>query len=204
MHVSTAREDLRNLSDEALAPRACAGSMEAFEEIVRRFQTPLLKFLMRRFPSRRDAEDILQETFLKAHQSLHMYRDAWRFRTWMFTIAYRLAVSHGRRRTLPQRPMPAGDLADADEVPGQAAMAGELRERLWRTARIVLNEEQYMILWLHYGHDMPAAEIGRIMNKSWVSIKTIMHRARKKLEPHLAEDRPGRRAATYSVSTGEL
>ena len=88
---------LAKLPDEELARRARAGSAACYEEIVRRYQAPLMRFLTRRFPSRRDAEDILQDTFVKAWQSLHMYDAAYAFRTWFYTIAYRLAVSRGRR-----------------------------------------------------------------------------------------------------------
>lgn len=188
-----AAEDVRTISDESLANSACAGSAPAFEELVRRFQVPLMKFLERRFPSRRDAEDILQDTFLKVHQSLHLYRDEWKFRTWVFTIAYRIAISHGRRQVLPKTGMPAAEVADTGRRPADFAQESEQRERLWRTARDVLSEEQFTILWLHYAQDMPAADIGKIMNRTWVSVKTIMHRARKKLEPHVTPPAGARR-----------
>src|SRR3954467_1288822 len=97
---------LDNLPDEELACRACAGSTACFEEIVRRFQVPLSRFLARRFPSRRDVEDILQDTFIKAWQSLHRYERQYAFRTWLYTIAYRLAVSRGRRETIPDKTLP--------------------------------------------------------------------------------------------------
>ena len=66
-------QPLENLADEELVRRACAGSASCFEEIVRRYQVPLMRFLAKRFPSRRDAEDILQDTFVKSWQALHRY-----------------------------------------------------------------------------------------------------------------------------------
>ena len=64
---------------------------------MRRYQVPLSRFLGRKFPSRRDVEDIVQDAFVRAWQSLHRYDKRYAFRTWMFTIAYRLCVSRGRR-----------------------------------------------------------------------------------------------------------
>ena len=69
--------------DEELARRAQLGCTDSFEELVRRFQVPLLRFLGRR-TSAVDAEDLLQDTFVRAYQNLQRYRSAWRFRTWLF------------------------------------------------------------------------------------------------------------------------
>jgi RNA polymerase sigma-70 factor (ECF subfamily) len=181
-----------SFTDEELARRALAGAASCFEEIVRRHQVPLLRFLNRRFPSRRDAEDILQEAFLKAWQSLDRYDPKYAFRTWLYTIAYRLTVSRGRKLSVDE-PLPVYDLAGAAPSPTAAAEREDQRCRLWGEARKVLSEEQYLVLWLHYVDEIPAGEIAQILNRSWVSVKTLMHRARKKLMPCLQE--PGERSA---------
>jgi len=189
---------LQNLGDEELARRARAGSAACFEEIVRRYQAPLLRFLTKRFPSRRDAEDILQDTFVKAWQSLHLYDAQYPFRTWLYTIAYRLAVSRGRRQTLPLSPLPEHAAAPVAN-PQRAVEDEESRGTLWSRARQVLSEEQYMALWLFYVDEIPATDVAKILNRSWVSVKTLLHRARRKLAPFLAELAP----AAVSVKAGE-
>ena len=189
---------LQNLPDEELAQRARAGSALCYEEIVRRYQVPLLRFLTRRFPSRRDAEDILQDAFVKAWQSLHQYDPHYPFRTWLYTIAYRLAVSRGRRETLPREPLPEHAAARGPR-PEAAVEEEESRGTLWNQARQVLSEEQYLALWLFYVDEVPAGDVARILNRSWVSVKTLLHRARKKLAPFLAELAP----AAVSVKAGE-
>jgi RNA polymerase sigma-70 factor (ECF subfamily) len=180
--------DWNNFGDEELAARALAGSATCYEALVRRYQVPLLRFLVKRFPSRRDAEDILQETFLRAWQSLHRYDRGYPFRTWLYTIAFRLAVSRGRKRESTEEPLLTHDLRGEEAGPGAAEEAREGRERLWGRAREVLSEEQFMALWLHYVDEVPAGDIARILNRSWVSVKTLMHRARKKLLPYVEEE----------------
>src|SRR5206468_3413431 len=123
-------EELHNFADEELARRALAGSSACFEEIMRRYQVPLMRFLVRRFPSRRDAEDILQDTFLKAWQSLHLYDKAYTFRTWLYTIGYRLAVSRGRGEPQEKTALPF-DLRSAEPAPSAAAERGDQRDSLW-------------------------------------------------------------------------
>ena len=174
-------------SDEDLARDARAGSVASFDLLARRVQGPLVAFLERRFPSRRDAEDVAQEALVRAWRALPSYRDGTRWRTWVFTIAYRLAVSRGRgeRREVA---MPAGDgPGDERDGPPEALERRERGERVWAAARAVLTEEQVSALWLFYVEELPAGEVARVLGRSWVSVKTMLHRARKKLEPHLAQ-----------------
>jgi RNA polymerase sigma-70 factor (ECF subfamily) len=177
---------LRASSDEDLARESRAGSVASFEELARRLQVPLIRFLSRRFPSRQDAEDLTQETLLQAYQSLAGYRDGRRFRTWVFTIAYRLAVSRGRAEKIAGE-MPR-DVADDREGPPAAMERREHEGRIWAVARDALSEEQVTALWLYYVEELSAGDVARVMRRSWVSVKTMLHRARKKLAPHLAAE----------------
>ena len=132
---------LENFRDEELAARARAGSAPCFEEIVRRYQVPLVRVLEKRFPSRRDVEDILQDTFVRAWQALHRYDDRYSFRTWLYTIAYRLAVSRGRQDPRGQEPLPDHAAARGDG-PADQLQRREIRQSIWDRARAVLSEER--------------------------------------------------------------
>lgn len=196
--------ELDNFSDEELAGRALAGSAACYEALVRRHQVPLLRFLSKRFPSRRDAEDILQETFLKAWQSLHRYDPHFPFRTWLYTIAFRLAVSRGRRLGDQGEPLLTHDLRAANGSPSHALERQETKDHLWARAREVLSDEQFTALWLHYVDDVPAGDIAKILDRSWVSVKTLMHRARRKLLPYLeAEAVPARPQPVPTTQQGD-
>jgi len=191
-------------SDEELARDARAGSLASFDELARRVQGPLVAFLARRFPSRRDAEDVAQEALVRAWRALPSYRDGMRVRTWLFTIAYRLAVSRGRGEVATVAVPPA--LGDGREGPPETVARRERGERVWAAARAVLSEEQVSALWLTYVEQLPTGEVARVLGRSWVSVKTMLHRARRKLEPHLAaevDDWSGatsrRRAVTQEV-----
>ncbi len=190
---------LENFRDEELATRARAGSAPCFEEIVRRYQVPLVRFLSKRFPSRRDVEDILQDTFVRAWQALHRYDERYSFRTWLYTIAYRLAVSRGRQDAKWQEGLSeheaARDSADASTMDRE-----ETRQTIWDRARSVLSEEQFMALWLFYVDGVPAGDVARILDRSWVSVKTLLHRARKKLAPLLTEFSPEGAAAPARIA----
>ena len=181
-------------TDEQLAGRARAGCRHSFGELARRFQVRLLRFLQRRVRSTADAEDLLQETFVRAYQRLERYDETRPFGTWLFTIAHRLAVSHHRRSLAIQRATEgfierdrAADRSDTD--PSRRMADDENRQRFWDTAADVLSQEQLSATWLFYVEQMPAPQIAEVMGRSWVSVKTILFRARRKLAPLLAVSR---------------
>jgi len=182
--MATSDSNLR--SDEELAVQAQQGCAASFDVLLRRFQTRLLQFLRRRARPA-DAEDLLQETLVRAYRSLHQYRSTWRFATWLFAIARRVSINYYRRT----RPVPDDDAigraAARTAGPAQAAAANDGRRYLWETAARVLTEHELTALWLHYVEDLPARDVGRVLGRSWVSVKTMMFRARKKLLPLLAE-----------------
>lgn len=192
-----------HLSDEELARRARAGSLSCFDELVRRYQVPLLRFLHRRTPSGGDAEDVLQESFLRAFQSLGKYRDQWPFKTWLFTLAYRLSVSMARKARPQSTDHCDESIASQQEGPDEQAEREESSRRLWTIARRTLNEEQFNAIWLHYVESMPARDVAEVLGRSWVWVKTTLHRSRRKLAEALepaAPDIPGEALAARGES----
>jgi RNA polymerase sigma-70 factor (ECF subfamily) len=173
-------------SNEDLAKRAQRGCTSSFEVLLRRFQVPLLHFL-RNVGPKSDAEDVLQETFLRACSRLHQYKPQWRFSTWLFTIARRTNINYHRH------PRPAADhelverSVSAAAGPEQVAVAAESRQLLWSAAARILGEEEFTALWLHYVEEMPIGEIAAILDRTSVSVKTMMFRSRKKLLPLVSE-----------------
>jgi RNA polymerase sigma-70 factor (ECF subfamily) len=182
---SSRQSDLQSLSCEQLAWRSQRGCQAAYEELVHRYAGRLLRFLRRMTGDQNDAEDLLQETFVRAYVNIHTYRCAWEFSTWLYTIARRLASSHYRRsrhvttraRVAPGSPDPA-DLACADED----------RQSLWSAARD-LPGAQYEALWLRYGEDMSIKQIATILRKSQVSVRVLLYRARIRLAERLRAGR---------------
>jgi RNA polymerase sigma-70 factor (ECF subfamily) len=187
--------------DEELARKAREGCRQSFDELARRFQVRLLRFLQRRVRTAADAEDLLQESFVRAYQNLDRYDEKRPFSTWLFTIAHRIAVSHHRRRksAANAEEVIADRMRGASQVePGRQMADAEVREIFWETAGRVLTPEQFDATWLFYVEEMPAKQIADVMGRSWVSVKTILFRARKRLAPSLQSleesEEPQRRA----------
>ena len=177
----------------SLPPKHGTVAAISFEELVRRFQVRLLHFLQRRVRSTSDAEDLLQESFVRAYERLESYDESRPFVTWLFTIAHRLAVSHHRHAMAVARAQDSAIERMRDrtsDLPGAAMENEETRRRFWETASAVLSEEQFSATWLFYVEEMPAPQIAEVLGRSWVSVKTILFRARRKLMPIFMDVNP--------------
>jgi RNA polymerase sigma-70 factor, ECF subfamily len=177
-------DNLAAMTDEQLATGAQSNDVRCFEEIVRRYQTFLLRFIRRQFPNVPDAEDVVQETFMRAYESIDRYQSRWPLRTWIFTLAYRNGITHARRaKTRLTEVLPDYQAAEGSS-PAELASAQEPRRSLWDVARNVLNDDQYKALWLFYAEDMSVADISQVLGMSLVAVRTMLHRGRKKLMPY--------------------
>ena len=165
------------VSDEELVNETMAGDRGSYSELVNRYAPRLFSFLMPRIKSVEDTEDLVQETFLKAYVNLSRYKPKYRFSTWLFTIAMRLMISqHRKKQTLCVCPVARQDIQD----PLAILVIEEERENIWMLAR-GLNEDQYNALWLRYVEDMSISEISRILKKTRIHIKVLLHRGRSNL-----------------------
>ena len=169
--------------DEELAARAAAGSRAAFEELVSKYSPRLFFFLRRRCESEADIEDLIQEAFLRAFRSLDRYDPRWKFSTWLYTMAVRLAVSRHRSRRNDPLPLDAETAETRSPGPQEALILKEEAKagaNIWKLAR-ALKPSEYEALWLRYAEEMPVKDIARTMKKSQVGIRALLHRSRLKL-----------------------
>jgi RNA polymerase sigma-70 factor (ECF subfamily) len=174
-------------SAEDLAIDAQGGCAAAFTDLVERFESPLFNFLRLRAYSIEDAEELTQETFLRAWQQLRRYSARWRFSTWLFTLGKRLTASRYRklRRDIPGSEPP--ESADLASEPSQLACEREERANLWDLASRVLSVEQRSAIWLRYAEGLSVREIGEVLARREPTVRVILFRARERLAKGLAE-----------------
>lgn len=169
-------------STAELAASARAGDRDSFAALVVAFRPRLVAFLARRLPDACDAEDVAQETFLRAYDRLAHYDPARPFGTWLFAIGKHAAVNHAvaKRRRLAREARGAGPEAGDDagaETVDDAAADGAL----WQRAREVLSAPTYRVLWLRYAGDRSVAEIAHELGRTTVAIKVVLFRARRRM-----------------------
>lgn len=190
--------DVTAQPESELISAAKAGSVNAFSELVHRYQVRLLRFLLTRCPSHADAEDALQDTLLNAWRYLHSYDPRWRFSTWIYRIAIRNAAGT-RKRTLQalRDGTEVGEIGDASGDPLAKCIVTSDRENLWLSAKRVLNAEVYTAMWLRYAEDMSIRDVARVLDRSSAWTKVNLMRGRQALDAEL-----GRVAAKESEAYG--
>jgi RNA polymerase sigma-70 factor (ECF subfamily) len=171
------------LNVHAILQRIAAGEREAFAEVVAHFQRPLFGFLGRMGMSQAQAEDIAQETFVRAWRELHHYQpQRAQFSTWLYTIARNLALN-ALQSASQRREVAATDLP---EQPSEQAGLAQAMERTQQHARLQaalrrLPMPERSALALVYVHELALADVARIEGDSVAAIKTRLHRAKRRL-----------------------
>src|SRR5512144_246553 len=173
-------------TDEELAREARAGSRRSFEELACRYKRRLFVYLRPRLASDEDAEDMVQDTFLKLYRNIAGYAPAYRFSTWLYTSASRLAIDSFRRGAATRDTVAIDEnLQIADPAAGREPERS--RSGLWEAAR-TLGADKYRVLWLRYGEDMSIEEIAAVVGRTKISVRVLLHRARTSLAGRLGAE----------------
>lgn len=185
-----------------LLKRFADGDEDAFAAVLARWEKPLINFIYRLIPERTEAEDIAQEVFLKVAAAAAGLRQQAKFSTYLYRIAYNLAVDRIRRRNVRTAAVPIVSLDETAEndsgeslsrqVPDPSDLPADLlRERL-ETRRSVesalaeLPENQRAAMILKVYEDRSYAEISEILGVSVPSVESLLFRARQNLKSRLS------------------
>ena len=179
-----------------LLDQARAGCEQSFESLVKQHSEKMIRLALRMVNNRSDAEDIVQEAFLRLYRSLSSFRGDSRISTWLYRIVSRLCIDHLRREKIKRklfffsRPSdtydPIEQTASSEATQDDQAIA---REQLGHvlTALNRLSPRQRAVLTLRHQEELPLNEIAEILGLSVGSIKVHLHRAVKTLRSVLAE-----------------
>jgi len=173
--------------DASLLARLRAGDGRAFEALVTAYQHRVFGVALRMLGSRAEAEEIAQETFLRAHRALGEFRGEARLGTWLYAIASRLCLN--RLGSGPRRHERSDDLALAQATAegGDAAGAlerGELEAAL-REAVAALPEDRRIVVVLRDLEGLSYDEVAEVLGVPLNTVRTRLHRARLDLKAKL-------------------
>ena len=169
-------------TDEAVFGRIQAGERAAFAILVERYQQRAFAVALRLLGSRPDAEDAVQQAFLRLYESRASYNPRWRVNTWFYRILTNACIDE-LRRVRPLRPLDGLELPTPDTP--DRSLARRERDTLLQTALASVPLEARIALTLYYGDERTYQEIGTIRGISVNTVKTHLRRGRAALRKAL-------------------
>ena len=195
--MSSARVD-----DTILIRRSQQGDTTAFEELVRNYDRSILRLTMHLTDSTADAQDIYQETFLRAYRNIGRFRFECSFYTWIYRIVTNLCLDHLRKKQVRKEDAPVGTDASGEEYsildqvpdgragsnPEKDLMRRQLGDRINYALEKLTPRERLVFELKHY-HGLKLRTVGEILHTTEETAKNTLVRATHKLRLRLAEER---------------
>lgn len=185
------------MEEKELVRLAREGSQEAFEELVKKYQSKVFSMALSFTRNREAADDLAQEVFLKAYLALPRFQGKSEFGTWL----YRISVNHikdflrkkGRAKEVSLEDVGEISLSDRDQADKAALEAeAEARRDLVRRSVERLPDKYRVILTLRDIQGLPYDEISRVLRLSPGTVDSRLHRARKilrgRMSPYLQRE----------------
>lgn len=124
-------------ADMALVQRAQANDRAAFNEIVLRYKSRVYNFVHRMVASPLDAEDLTQETFIRAYTSIHSFQSRASLNTWLFRIATNICIDHSRK----YKKMQNTTVSLSQESDNEEEAQREIPDNAYEPQRLLINKE---------------------------------------------------------------
>jgi len=185
------------VDDQMLVRRAQRGDLDAFDQLIQRYQERIYSAIYHMTANHEDANDLAQETFIKAYRALPSYKGDASFFTWLYRIAVNKTLNFLRQRKNRVH-MSLNDL-DAqtendpalvslisEKTPRREINLAELQEKL-NAAMLKLSDTHRMVVTLHDIQGLPHDEIARIMDCNEGTVRSRLYYARQQLQAYLAE-----------------
>ncbi len=185
------------LEEKELVTNARHGNLKAYDELVRRYQERIYATIYHMTANHEDANDLAQESFVKAFQALKSFKGGSSFYTWLYRIAVNKTINFLKQRKNRQH-MSLNDLdfnvehnpdlvaLISDKTPRREAGLTELQEKL-NGALLKLSESHRMAVVLHDVQGLSHEEIAKIMHCNIGTVRSRLFYARQQLQALLAD-----------------
>ncbi|WP_438493921.1 RNA polymerase sigma factor [Paenibacillus sp. IHBB 3054] len=177
-------------NDEQIIAEVLQGNREAFAVLVDRYKSSLYGLLLGIGASHQDAQDLAQETFIKAYQKLREHHGQSSFAAWLYAIAINHFRSLKRRKSPGLTSSNLLEEKDRGPTPEEQYMRKEDELEMHRKLS-KLPERYRIVLLLRYTKELSYEEISAITGMPMHQVKNCLHRARQKLKKQWSKSREG-------------
>ena len=179
-------------TDEQLVRKSQEDDERAFGELVSRYESKVYSLALKMLRNPEDAEDVLQDTFLRAYRGIKSFKGNSTFSTWIYRITANSALMRLRKRQLPTVSIDDADEREApiniaDWAPGPVEqMLNQETQAAMTEAIDALPPEFRQVFVLRDIEELSNAEVAEILDLSVAAVKSRLHRARLKVRNRLA------------------
>jgi len=166
------------------------GNIQAFSYLVEKYQKLVYTLALKLLKRPEDAEELAQDTFIKAYQKLDTYEGKSKFSTWLYSITYNAGISELRKRRIEFKSLEEQKFSDQDEMKMHdyySETKKEDQEKYLNLALGKLPEDDQVLVTLYYYENQSMDDISEITGLTVSNIKVKIHRARKKMYSLLHE-----------------
>jgi len=175
---------MNHQSDQYYINQVLQGRVNDFSVLVERYQNFVYTIVFRMVKNKEQAEEIAQDTFVKAYTSLSKYRGEAKFSTWLYTIAYRkcLDAIKASKRTIRSETLEESNETKIQVVnDALSCLLDKERKEIISDSILKLPEDQAALITLFYFEEKSIKEIVEIMGLTIDNVKVKLYRSRKKL-----------------------
>jgi len=167
--------------------KVMGGQTQYFSYIVEKYQDIVFSIALKVLRNREEAEEMAQESFVKAYKSLHTFKGKAKFSTWLYRITYNNCISEVRKRKMRFTSAEEIEIKDEYSEINLDGIPEENRAKYIKTAMEKLPEDEYTLILLYYFEDQNIDEISKVTGLTDSNTKVKLYRARKKLYTILNE-----------------
>jgi RNA polymerase sigma-70 factor (ECF subfamily) len=176
-------------SDQIYIDKVLSGDTNAFAYLINKYKDMTYTIAIKIVKSHEDAEEVAQDSFLKAYEKLNTFKGNAKFSTWLYTIVYRNSITKIRKKKVATSDIDdyvIDNHSEGDDFPQIEAMKNEEQQKYVREAIDKLPEKDAVLITLFYMNDNSVEEIEQITGLSESNVKVKLFRARKKLNQELS------------------
>ncbi|WP_233194509.1 RNA polymerase sigma factor [Aquimarina sp. I32.4] len=175
---------MNHQSDQYYIDKVLDGQVNMFSVLVERYQSLVYTVVYRMLKNKEQAEEVAQDTFVKAYKALDRYRGDAKFSTWLYTIAYRKSLDALK---VNKRFVSSSDIKEIGEEnielveDALSCLQAKERKQIILDSIMKLPEDEAAIITLYYFEEKSVKEIVEIVNLTADNVKIKLYRSRKKL-----------------------
>lgn len=175
---------MTNKNDQLHINKVINGDTNAFAYLVDNYKNMVFSLAFKMTKNREEAEEISQDTFIKAYKSLNKFKGDSKFSTWLYRIAYHTSLDNIKKNKNNNNTFEINEITFNQIQAVENILEGIERKERAKIMNACLNklpDEERSIIWMFYYDELSLKEITEVTNLSEANSKVKLHRARKKL-----------------------